>query len=208
MAVICRAFAPVQMTKKSVKPPVLRRSSTTTSSAFLSQTAITAAATSLGRRGFLVSPARLVFVLRGRSRPLVVAMQAAYRPIEMMVHDVPGDGVRHEVVDRLTRAEPRADHRRRNVARASFDENDSSLTVVWDRFSAAMQSLTELRRPRGCRLQTGARACNHHEMRTVQYGWKLAPGGNFREGICAENEQNLARRAALGMHRPQRVGCV
>ena len=41
----------MQITKKSVKPPALRRSSTTTSSAFLSRATRTAAATAFGNFG-------------------------------------------------------------------------------------------------------------------------------------------------------------
>src|SRR4030095_3048420 len=123
------------MPKKSVNPPVFRRSSTTTSSAFLSQTAVTAAATSLGRRGFLLSPGRVVFVLRA----LVVAMQVAYRTVEMVVHDVPGDGVRNQIVDRWARVQPRADHRGRNIAGPCFDENDSGFSVLRHRVSETMK---------------------------------------------------------------------
>src|SRR6266850_5013474 len=130
MALICRGFVPVQMTKKSVKPAALRRSSTTRSIAFLSSAARTAPATLLGNLGgafFFVALSLCVATLLD---PLVFAMQAAYRSIQTVFDDVPRDRRRHEIVNRLRRGQPLADLRRRDVARRRVHQKNARRTAL------------------------------------------------------------------------------
>src|SRR4051812_44234704 len=115
MAAICRALFAVQITKKSVNPPAVRRSSTTTSDAFLSCAAAIAVVTALGSfpvpdrargardvdAGFAAPPAAVRVLLLGAlaGDAFVFAMQIVYRSIQVVREDVPGDRRRHEIVD-------------------------------------------------------------------------------------------------------------
>ena len=113
----------VQMTKKSVNPPALRKSSTTMSDAFLSRDASIAIETAFGNRAgpervraarvpdadFAAAPVVLALLLGALAGDaFVFAMQVVYRSIQTVRNDVPGDCRRHEVVDAFVPGEPGA----------------------------------------------------------------------------------------------------
>src|SRR5438093_8434317 len=132
------------MTKKSVKPPAFRRSSTTTSIPFLSCTACTAPMTLFGSLG------AAVFLVATFLDALVFAMQAVYRSIQVMFVDVPRHRRRHQLVDRLTARQPLANRRRRHVARVRVDEKNARRTVVVHVFARHREDArAQLRRPAG-----------------------------------------------------------
>src|SRR5215216_6412373 len=124
-----RGFVPVQITKKSVNPPAFRRSSTTTSTAFLSSVAPTAPITLLGS---------FEAVFRRRATflgALVFAMQAVYRSIQMVFVNVPRHRGRDQFIDRHAARQPLANGRRRDVARVSVNEKNPRLAVAADVFA-------------------------------------------------------------------------
>src|SRR5258705_5681942 len=124
-ALIWRGFVPVQITKKSVKPPAFRRSSTTTSIAFLSSAARTAPATLFGNLGgvfFLVAAVVATLLV---FKPLVLAMQIVYRSIQMMSEDMPRDGCGNEIVNRLASGEPLANRSGGDVVRLRLHEKNA-----------------------------------------------------------------------------------
>src|SRR6185436_13701466 len=201
MAVICRGFMPVQMTKKSVKPPAFRRSSTTTSTAFLSCTACTAPSTLFGSFG-----AAFLRVVATFLDALVFAMQAVYRSIEMVFLDMPRDGRWHQLVDRSAARQALPDHGRGHVARVRVDEENPRRAVTCDGFARdGGHSRPQLR----CTLR---RLVDAHpgprdddEMREVQEPEIPAPCGNSCKRVAAKNEKKLRRPPAGSVERPERV---
>src|SRR5258706_7260557 len=150
IALICRGFVPVQITKKSVKPPAFRRSGTTTSIAFLSSAARTAPATLFGNFGgvfFLVAAVVATLLV---FKPLVFTMQVVYRSIQMVSEDMPCDGRGNEIVNRLAGGEPFANRRGGDVVRLRFHEKNAGGTIG-DAFTArrAAHACPQLRRTRG-----------------------------------------------------------
>src|SRR5688572_33271712 len=100
MALIWRGLAPVQITKKSVNPPALRRSSTTMSKAFLSRAASMAVETDLGNRlrraGVFTAALVVGFAF------LVVLCNLLSAPVQPVGHDMPFHLCRYQIADALS----------------------------------------------------------------------------------------------------------
>src|SRR4051812_25879183 len=144
------------MTKKSVKPPALRRSSTTTSTAFLSCTAFTAPSTLFGSLG------AAFFRVATFLDALVFAMQAVYRSIQVVCLDMPCDGPGHQLVDRFSAREPLPDRRRRDIARARVNDENARRSVTCDRLARnGRHPRTQLGRPLRRLIDRHARPRNH-----------------------------------------------
>src|ERR671939_512029 len=111
IARICRALVPEQMRKKSVKPAALRKSSTTTSVAFLSPAARTALSTCFGRRWdlrrfsvFAMQPA-----CRGVVRSVGAPPPRRCRRVKSVLLNVLLHRRRHQAGDRLAVGNPPPD---------------------------------------------------------------------------------------------------
>src|SRR3954471_7521424 len=111
MARICRELLPEQMTKKSVKPAAARRSSSTTSVAFLSSAAVNASDTSEGIR--LVLRRRSVFAMqpacRRDARRIERAAPGSNRRVKAVLFNVLLHGGGNESDDRLAVHAPAPD---------------------------------------------------------------------------------------------------
>src|SRR6185436_6981016 len=126
MACTWRVFCPEQSRKKSVNAGVCRRSSTTTSSAFLSSAARTA---------FAISPVSFFVAVEGRRLAVlrVLAMQLICRPvhrslgnggIQPVLEDVCFDERRDEAGDRLRAPQPIAHESGGNLWRPRLEQED------------------------------------------------------------------------------------
>src|SRR3954469_18617676 len=223
MAAICRALFAVQITKKSVNPPALRRSSTTRSDAFLSWAAAIAVVTALGSlpapdrargardvdAGFAVTPAVRVLLLGALAGDaFVFAMQVVYRSIQVVRVDVPGDRRRHEIVDAVTRGESSANPRGRHVTRARFDRKYPRLVRVDGFHVGRLESHRNVRNAVERSARSSSRTRDHREVRSLQDVRIRSPARNFCKCIGAEDEEKLRWLPAFNVQRSQGVDRV
>src|SRR3954454_18695735 len=128
IACTCRAFCPEHNRKKSVNAGVCRRSSTTTSPAFLSSAARTAFAMSPVSLLVLVVRRFSVFAMQlvCRSRVRLDADVPAIQPVLM---DVSFDGMWNEAADTLAAKQLFANAGRRHIRGLRFDKQNRRSSV-------------------------------------------------------------------------------
>ena len=189
MALICRSDPPEQMTKASASVVSSPRSSSTMSAAFLSSASSTmrrarssgarsvggAAASRCGRP----SGRWVAVVGRGRSRGL--GPPGGFG-VELMVVDVAGDRVRHEVAHGAADGGPSSHHATRDGQEGPGRNGDAVL--------AAREAL----RDPGAVERLVAAARHDGEAAQVEDPVRLAPGRELGERLGREDEPGLARR--------------
>ena len=146
---------------------------------------------SLGVRGLV--PA----VVAVTARVLVFAMQASYRSIQMIREDVPRHRGRHEIVHRLLGTQPLPYQRRRHVTGLGKYGDDPG--------PGSAGAVVELRIPAQRIVHGDTGTSDHHEVCFVEYPRKLAPRGNFRKGVGAQDEEQLRSLPAFLLQDAQRV---
>src|SRR5918999_814693 len=180
-----RGFWPVQTTKKSVYVQTGRMSRMTTSRAsFSCATAATRRACSSGVSGPRAS-FRPGLQCTGLPRTSIVAVEAK-------LLDQPSHGRRNEVVERLAVPAAGPDLGRRDGRRRDLEERHA--TGILEAAEDALQLLAVVAGPR-----------RHAEAREPQHLVRLAPRGELRELVGADEEDELAVALARPAGRLDRV---